>query len=219
METRDWVKERFGSTDVQTLLSEEVYSQEELRKDKARLEQNLRQIRSEREEHKERYEKLMKKGVGKPDAKKQQYAQKAKFEKKKYKVKGKKEKVQNIKLGTIISIEGMREVLSIQGNQSITLEEQIDEMDAQKLQGQIMDQMAEFGLEIEDMKQVQEALDVEVLDRDLETDVSEEMEAMQAMEAGEISEDKVSLDESIDTEADDIDTDIDEEELSLDEEL
>lgn len=219
MEARDWVKERFGSTEVKTLLNEDVYSKEQLREDKAKLEQNLRQIRNEREKHAERYEKLMKKGAGKPDQRKKQYAQKAKFEKKKYKIKGKKEKAQNIKLGTIISIEGMRDVLSIQNEQSIALEKQLDEMDAQQLQGEIMDQMAEFGLEIDDMKQVQDALDIEVLDQDLETDVSEEMEAMRDMEAGQISEEKVRLDEEDEPETDDMDIDIEDDDLSLDGEL
>jgi hypothetical protein len=219
MELREWVKERFGTTDVKTLLDEEVYSTEDLRKDKAKLEQNIRRIENDQQEHKQRYKKLMQKGAGASDAEKRQYAQKAKFEKKKYNVKKKKHKAQNVKLGTIISIEGMREVLSIQQGQSISLDEAMGDMEAQQLQGEIMDQMAEFGLELEDMKQVQDALDIEVLDNDIETDVSEEMQLMQEMEANEISNDTVTIDESIEDESTELDVDIEDDELDLDDGL
>jgi hypothetical protein len=206
MELRDWVQERFGTADASTLLDEEVYSTKDLRKDKAKLEQNLRQIEKERDKHKQRYEKLLQKGAEADEVKQQQLAQKAKFEKKKYKIKKKKHKAQSVKMGTIISIEGMREVMSMHDEENYVIDDLFDdEMNAQELQGEIMDQMAEFGLEMEDMQQVQDALDIEVLDSELETEASEEMELMQKMQAEEISREEVDIEESVEVEQDEVD--------------
>jgi hypothetical protein len=205
MELRNWVQDRFGTTDASTLLDESVYSTKDLRKDKAKLEQSLRQVENERDKHKQRYEKLLQKGANADEIKQQQYAQKAKFEKKKYKIKKKKHKAHSVKLGTIISIEGMREVMSMHDEQDLALDDELGDLDTQELQGEIMDQMAEFGLEMEDMKEVQEALDIEVLDSDLEAEASEEMELMQEMQAGEISEEEVDIEQNVEVDESDID--------------
>ncbi|TQQ79927.1 hypothetical protein EGH24_10620 [Halonotius terrestris] len=223
MDIRAWVRDRFGTADTATLLDESVYSRKELRKDKTKLEQNLRQIESEMDKHAERYQKLLQKGAGAEEFRRKQYAQKAKFEKKKYEVKKKKHKTDSIKLGTIISIEGMREVLAMQNgsDESYELDRLLDdELNAQELQQQVMDQMAEFGLEIEDMKQVQEALDVEILDQDLETGADEELELMREMEAGEVSQEQIDInsaveDDELDDDLDDLDLDIEESGPSL----
>ncbi len=205
MELRDWVKERFGTTDTETLIDESVYSRDNLRKDKAKLEQSLRQLESEMDKHAKKYEKLLQKGSDADELSRQQYAQKAKFEKKKYEIKKKKHKAESIKLGTVISIEGMREVLAMQDGQDYELDRLFDgDLDAQELQSQVMDEMAQFGLEIDDMKQVQEALDIEIIDQDLETGVSEELEIMEEMAAGDISEEQIDIEENVDIEEEDI---------------
>jgi len=123
MEIRSWVQKRFGTADTATLLDESVYSRTELRKDKTKLEQSLRQIESEMDNHAERYQKLLQKGAEADEFRRQQYAQKAKFEKKKYEVKKKKHKTNSIKLGTVISIEGMREVLAMHNGDGESYEE------------------------------------------------------------------------------------------------
>lgn len=208
MDIRQWVQDRFGTADTATLLDESVYSRTELRKDKTKLEQSLRQIEQEMDKHADRYQKLLQKGAEADEFRRQQYAQKAKFEKKKYEVKKKKHKTNSIKLGTVISIEGMREVLAMHnGNdESYELDQLFDdELNAQELQREVMDQMAEFGLEIEDMKQVQEALDVEILDQDLDAGADEELELMREMEAGEVSKEQVDINDSVELEPDDLD--------------
>ena len=214
MELRNWVQDRFGSADTETLLDESVYSRNELRKDKSKLEQNLNQIENEMDKHSDRYQKLLEKGSNADEMKQTQYAQKAKFEKKKYKIKKKKHKANSIKLGTIISIEGMREVMSMhEGDEDYTLDTLFDdELNAQELQSQVMDQMAQFGLEIEDMRQVQDALDVEILDQDLGTEASEELELMQEMQAGDISQEQVDIEQEVEIEEEEMDIDLDIEE-------
>lgn len=216
MDISSWVQSRFGTDDTATLLDESVYGRKELRKDKTKLEQNLRQIENEMEKHGERYQKLLQKGADAEEFRRKQYAQKAKFEKKKYEVKKKKHKASSIKLGTIISIEGMRDVLSMHNGdqESYELDRLLDEeINAQELQQQVMDQMAEFGLEMEDMKEVQEALDIEILDQDLETSADEELELMREMEAGEVSEEQVDLNSTV--ENDDLDEDFDDLDMDI----
>ena len=187
MELRDWVQDRFGSAETETLLDESVYGQNELRADKKKLEQSLKQLEKDMDSHSNTYQKLLEKGAKADEMRRRQYAQKAKFEKKKYEIKKKKHKANSIKLGTVISIEGMREVMDMHESQDLSLDEAMSQdLNVQEVQGEIMDQMAQFGLELEDMQQVQDALDIEILDDDLEQGASEELEAMERMAAGEI---------------------------------
>lgn len=204
MELRDWVQDRFGAAD-ETLLQESVYSTRELRKDKAKLEQNLKQLENDMQTHGKKYKQLLQKGAEADDMSRSQYAQKAKFEKKKYEIKKKKHKANTIKLGTIISIEGMREILEMQDGEDMKIDDLMsNDINAQEVQSQIMDQMAEFGLELEDMQQIQDALDVPIMDDDLETGASEEMELMEEMAAGDLAEEHIDVEADLDDSADDV---------------
>jgi len=217
MELRDWVQERFGTADTDSLLDESVYSRKELRTDKSKLEQSMKQTEKEMEKHQLKYEKLLQQGAESDDMKQKQYARKAKFEKKKYKIKKQKYKQKSVKLGTIISIEGMREVMSMHDNKDSTTigELMSNDVNAQELQGEVMDQMAEFGLEMEDMQQVQDALDIEILDQELQTEEPEELEIMQEMAAGDMSQEQIDIEEDVEVEHDDIDMDLEEDQPKL----
>lgn len=209
MELRDWVQDRFGTADTETLLDESVYSTTELRQDKKKLEQSLKQLESDMDKHSQKYQKLLEKGAEADEMRRRQYAQKAKFEKKKYEIKKKKHKASSIKLGTVISIEGMREVMNMHQGQDLSIDDAMsNDISAQEVQSEIMDQMAQFGLELEDMQQVQEALDVEILDEDLEEGASEELEMMEEMAAGDISREQVDIEQDVEVEAEDVAVDI-----------
>jgi len=215
MQLRDWVQEQFGTTDPETLLDESVYSTNQLRTDKKKLEQSLKQLESDMDTHSEKYQKLLEKGSEADEMRRRQYAQKAKFEKKKYEIKKKKHKANSIKLGTIISIEGMREVMDMHESQELGIDEAMSQdVNAREVQSEIMDQMAQFGLELEDMQEVQEALDVEILDEDLEQGATEELEAMERMAAGEISREQVDVEQEVEVETEEISVDV-----GIDEEL
>jgi hypothetical protein len=209
MQLRDWVQERFGTTDAETLLDESVYSTNQLRTDKKKLEQSLKQLEGDMDTHSEKYQQLLEKGAEADEMRRRQYAQKAKFEKKKYEIKKKKHKANSIKLGTIISIEGMREVMDMHENQELGIDEAMSQdVNAREVQGQIMDQMAQFGLELEDMQEVQDALDVEILDEDLEEGASEELEAMEQMAAGEISREQIDVEQEVEVESEEVSVDV-----------
>ena len=216
MELRNWVQEKVGGSGRDSLLDESVYSSREVREDKKKLEQSIKQLENEMDQHSEKYRQLLQKGADVDEMRRRQYAQKAKFEKKKYKVKKKKHEAQSIKLGTVISIEGAREITEMQDDdEEFTNVGAImqDDINAQEVQADIMDQMARFGLDIEDMKQVQDALDVEILDDELEEGASEELEVIEEMAAGEVSREQIDIDEEVGIESDDLDvrSDIDEE--------
>lgn len=210
METRDWIQEKFGTNDPESLLDEDVYSTKELRQDKKQLQITLNRIANGLEEHEQKYKKLLKAGKNADtEADRRQYATKAKFEKKKYKAKKKKHKATSIKLGTIVAVEGMRDILEMQHEVPLSLEAELEDVDTQELESQIIDEMAAFGLEIDDMKEVQQALDIEILDDDLETEVSEELQLMREMEAEELQDDQIQLDAETDDEIGDLDVDVD----------
>lgn len=197
MSITDWINDRFGSDSTTTLLDESVYSDRELRKDKAKLEQGLRQTEQKLEEHNQQYQKLLREGAEADEMRRRVYAKKAKLEKKKYEMKKREYKANSVKLGTVISVEGMRDVLDT-ADSEVNLSEHIRDADTSQLQGRIMDQMAEFGLEMEDMQQVEEALDVPILDDDLEDGASEELEMMERMAAGSVSDEQVDIEDELD---------------------
>jgi len=222
MELRNWVQERFGSTD-ESLLDESVYSETELRKDVSKLEHRSKKLEQEMDKHRRKYKKLLQEGAEAGELKRKKYAQKAKFEKKKYAIKKKKYRANNVKLGTVLSIQGMRDIMEIHDEEDIAIDEAMADADAQEIQSEVMDRMAAFGLEMEDMQEIQEALDIPIMEDNMEMDVGEEEEIMAELAASEMSADQVdieaetqvSVEESIDAGVD-IDDDIETGEVSID---
>jgi hypothetical protein len=192
MEIRDWLHDRFGATD-KTLLDEEVYGDTELRKDITKLEHKLKKLENEMDNHGRKYRKLLKEGSQVGDLKRKKYAQKAKFEKKKYAIKKKKYRANSVKLGTILSIQGMRDIMQIQDEPDIGIDEAMQDADAQEIQSEIMGRMAAFGIEMEDMQEIQQALDIPIMEDQLEMDVGEEEQIMEDLAASEVSEEQVDI--------------------------
>lgn len=198
MDVSEWIIDRFGSTNTSTLLDEQRYSTEELRNDKHKLERQLSNLESKLEKHETRYRHFLHKGVEASEIKQSQLAQKARLEKKKYAAAKKQYKQVSVKLGTVISIEGMREITSIQSQHEYGIDKYVDEdFDNTALQHELMDQMAEFGLDMEDMRDVQNALDVEIVDDQVELGGSEEMELIRQMESDDLSSEEISLDTTV----------------------
>lgn len=221
MELRNWVQDRFGGTG-QTLLDEDVYGHTDIRKDITKLEHKLQKLENEMDQHSRTYKQLLKEGSEVGELKRKKYAQKAKFEKKKYAIKKKKYRANSVKLGTILSIQGMREIMELQNEQDIALDDAMDDADAQEIQGEIMERMAAFGIEMEDMEEIQEALDIPIMEDDLAMDVSEEEQKMQEMAASDLSEEQVDIEMEADVSVDDglaggLDHEVDLDEVEIDE--
>jgi hypothetical protein len=225
MEIRNWIQEKFGGTG-DNLLDESVYSSTELRKDISKLEHQAKTLEQEMDDHRRKYKQLLQEGAQHDELKRKKYAQKAKFEKKKYAIKKKKYRANSIKLGTVLSIQGMREIMSLHDQEEIALEGVMEDSDAQEIQSEVMERMAAFGIEMDDLQEIQDALDIPIMDDNLDTGSSEEEEVMEQIAASEVSAEQVDIEDdssvSAQAEADvgDIDADIEEgmdmEEVSID---
>lgn len=222
MELRNWVQDRFGGTG-DNLLNESVYSNKELRKDISKLEHRGKKLEQEMDKHRRKYKQLLQEGAQHSELKRKKYAQKAKFEKKKYAIKKKKYRANNVKLGTVLSIQGMREIMDLHDEEDIALEEVMEDSDAQEIQSEIMERMAAFGVEMDDLQEIQDALDIPIMDDQLDMETGEEEQVMEQIAASEVSaeqvdieaESNVTVEESVDIDAS-IDDDIDMDEVSID---
>lgn len=192
MELRNWLQDRFGGTG-QTLLDEAVYDDKEIRKDITKLEHKLKKLEKEMDKHSRQYKQLLKEGSDVGKLKRKKYAQKAKFEKKKYAIKKKKYRANSVKLGTILSIQGMREIMALHDQEDIGIDEAMDDANAQEIQSEIMERMAAFGIEMDDMQEIQEALDIPIMEQELEMNASEEEALMEEMAASDIAEEEVAI--------------------------
>jgi len=213
MQLRDWVQEKFGGTG-QTLLDESVYANRELRKDLIKLEHSLKKLENEMDKHRQRYEELLRDGADGSELERKKFAQKAKFEKKKYAIKKKKYRASSVKYGTLLSIQGMREIAEIEDRDDIRIDELMQDTDAQEIQNRVIERMATFGVEMEDLSEIQDALDIPIMETELDMDVSEEEQIMDQLAASEISTNQVDIDAEIEFESTDIDID-DEEDFDL----
>lgn len=206
MQLRDWVHDRFGGTG-ENLLDEGVYSTEELRKDIAKLEHRMQKLEGEMDEHGENYKRILKQGAQASELERKKYATKAKFEKKKYTVKKKRYRASSVKLGTLLSIQGAREIVAMQDseNSELAFDDVMESADAQELQADIMEQMAAFGVEMEDIEAIQDALDIPIMDSGFGQETTEEEELMESMAASEVSEEQIDIEEEVEVDADDVD--------------
>jgi hypothetical protein len=221
MELRNWVQERFGGTG-DNLLDESVYSNKELRKDISKLEHRGKKLEQEMDKHRRKYKELLQEGANHGELKRKKYAQKAKFEKKKYAIKKKKYRANSVKLGTVLSVQGMRDIMDLHEEEDITLEQVMDDADAQEIQSEIMERMAQFGVEMEDLQEIQDALDIPMMEDELEMNTGEEEQVMEQIAAQEVSAEQVDIEaesavataETADIDAS-IEDDIDMDEVSL----
>jgi len=221
MELRNWIREQFGGTG-DTLLDESVYSDTELRKDISKLEHRGKKLEKEMDEHRTKYRRLLEEGAQEDELARKKYAQKAKFEKKKYAIKKKKYRANSVKLGTVLSIQGMRDIVSLHDEEDIALEELMDDTDAKEIQNEVMERMAAFGVEMEDLQEIQSALDIPIMDDELDMDAGEEEQIMEQIAASEVSAEQVDIEAEASVEVEetlevgsDIEEDIDMDEVSL----
>lgn len=219
MEVRSWVKKKFGTTD-QTLLSTEVYSDKDLRRDKIKLERQRNRIEEEIEEHRTKYKKLVKEAAGEDEMRKQVLAKKAKNQKKQYQLKQKKYQKTSMKYGTILSIDGARELLQEQQN-SKNPDLAIDDVMGQDLQvdefeAKMEDKMVEFDMEVDMMDRIQGSLDFNFTSSDMSMDSDDDvMGTIEGLEEDQLDEEEIDIEDdtsvsasaeaSVDVQAEEID--------------
>lgn len=201
MEVRNWVQDYFGES-ANSLLDESVYSDEDLRRDKIKLRKQRKRVEQEMNQYGEEYQELLKKGAQTNEIERESYAKKAQIAKKKYKLKKRQYQKNSVVLGTVVSVEGARELQDMHDGDTTEIESLIRErdVDVESVQEDMMDQMVEFDLDMEIMQEVQDGLDIDVMSADMGTEDSEEMEMMEEMAAGDISEEEIDVEQSVEVE-------------------
>jgi hypothetical protein len=219
MQLKNWVQERFGGTGS-ALLDDAQLSDTELKRDIYKLEHKLEGLEDDMNDHEVKYRKLLKKGAQASELKRETYAQKAELEKKKYAVKKKKYQNYRLKLGTAISVQGMREVMNVEDEMELNIDDAFSQTDAQEVQMKVLDQMADFGMQMDEMQEIQNALDIEIMDEEsVAGEESETIKKMQRLSASEIEAEEISIEESEETMAATEATTDDIDEIELDEEV
>ncbi|WP_136686782.1 hypothetical protein [Halorhabdus amylolytica] len=200
MQVRDWVQDYFGES-ANSLLDEGVYSDEDLRRDKIKLRKQRNRIEEEMNQYSSEYKELLQKGAQANELKRETYAKKAQIAKKKYKLKKKQYQKNSVILGTVVSVEGARELQDMHDGDSTEIESLISErdIDVESVQEDMMNQMVEFDLDMELMQEVQDGLDIDIMTSDIGTEDSEEMEMMEEMAAGKITEEEIEVEETVET--------------------
>jgi hypothetical protein len=202
MQVREQIKETLGIADTGTLLDDDVYSDKQLKKDKIRLERQRKQLDEELNEYAAEYKRLIKEGAEASEHQRAQLAQQAKIAKKKYKIKKQEYQKNSIVMATVVTVEGARELQEMHSGDTTNLEELIHDRDvnAQQVQENIMDEMVQFGLDMEVMQDVQKSLDIDIIGPDMAADTTEEEELMEEMAAGDLSDQEIDVESEIEVE-------------------
>jgi hypothetical protein len=227
VDLRDWARETFGGTGEE-LLDASVYSNEDLRKDIIKLEDEQKRLEKKMDNHRRQYKALINEGAEASEMKRKKLAQKAKMEKKKLAVQKKKYDSNTVKLGIMLSVQGMREILDeSQDVANLEFDEVMDDTDAQQIQSKVMERMASFGVEMEHIQEIGDALDVPIMEGGMDVDTSEEEELMTEFAAGQFDVGDLDvapeatldpdLGPSFDADVDDLGLDVDEPDFALEE--
>jgi hypothetical protein len=122
-------------------------------------------------------------------------------------VKKKRYRASSVKLGTLLSIQGAREIVAMQDAEEsgLAFDDVMESADAQELQADVMEQMAAFGVEMEDIEAIQDALDIPIMDGSFGQETTEEEELMASMAASEVSEEQIDIEAEVEVDADDVD--------------
>src|SRR6056297_2278963 len=155
MNIRNWISDQFGDTD--SLLDEDVYSEQEIKEDKVRLKQERKRINKEMAEYSAEYQRLLEKGAQASEIERQQYAQQAKIAKKKYKVKQQQYQKNSVQMATVVTIEGARELLDMTEQNTTNIGGLLDrdDVDLSHVQETMMNSMVEYELDMDMMMEVQ----------------------------------------------------------------
>lgn len=195
MQIREQVKEMFGTAEKGTLLDKSVYGEEDLKRDKIKLERQRKQLQKEMNQYGKEYKELLREGAQVSDHKRAQIAQQAKIAKKKYKIKQQEFKKNSVVMATIVTIEGARELQNMSNDETTEIEQLIHDssVNAQQVQEDMMENMVQFDLDMQMMQEVQESLDIDIMGTDMDMGGTEEEEMMRKMAEGELSEEEVDI--------------------------
>lgn len=175
---REWLESKFEEEEVNSLLKENVYSDKEIKKDKKRLNRRRRDLTDEIEETQEKYKELIEDAAGKPKTEAVPIIRRAKIERQKHKVKKRQLKKNSALTATLVSIQGARDIVKGPQRTKTKLETLLEDetIDTDDVQEEMITQMTEFGITMETMAEVQEALNLDIIEEQtIDTDIDDEV--------------------------------------------
>lgn len=204
MQVREQIKDTLGIADKGTLLDEDVYGDKQIKKDKIRLERQRKQLDKQMNEYATEYKQLIQKGAKASEHQRPQLAQQAKIAKKKYKIKKQEYQKNSVVMATVVTVEGARELQKMHSEDTTEIETLIHEsnVNAEKVQENMMDDMVQFELDMEVMQEVQESLDIDIMGTDMSQGATKEEEMMEEAAAGELSDEEIDVENEVEAEAD-----------------
>ncbi|EMA31493.1 hypothetical protein [Haloarcula japonica] len=199
MGVTDLIESTFGTDDHESLFDPEFYSDRELREDKIRISQERTRLEKELEKYENKYKRLLDQGAGANDIEREEFAQKAKLTKRRYEIIEKRYRKQGVILATLITIEGIRELLERHDKNESNIANIVAdaETDVGALRETLQEQMAQHHLDVETMQEVQRSIDIDVLPSESTLSATDEAALMDSVAAGHIDAESVDIDQDI----------------------
>jgi hypothetical protein len=91
--------------------------------------------------------------------------------------------------------------MDMDDEENLNIDDAMDETEVTEVRANVLDQMAQFNIEMEEMEAIQDALDIEIMDDDgIGAQDSEALEQMEKIREADIDPDEVDIEESADHE-------------------
>lgn len=198
MKLREWV---FGGKDFKTMLDPEVYSNEDLMKDKHKLDTMLKKYQQEMDKHSRGYKNLITQGAEASSMERQNIARRARMEKQKYNQKKQLFIASSTKLAAILSIEMAREMRGAMESSTTVFDMEFQAHEAQQIQSEVLDTMADMGVQNEVLESFVDTLNIPVV-ADGPLGESEEEELMNRLSQDQLSAEDLDIEGDLEEEFD-----------------
>jgi hypothetical protein len=199
MKLRDWV---FGGKDFKTMLDPEVYSDEEISRDKHKANILMTQYEQDMNKHLAAYKRFIEEGAEAGELQRKNLAMRARMEKQRYNQKKQLFTMMSTKYAAVMSLEMAREMARAKSEDGgLVIDAVFTAEEAQQIQHQVVDEMAGQGVRNEALEKFVDTLNIPTV-VDPVTDDSPELRAMEGVAAGERSADELDIEDEFDAEFD-----------------
>jgi hypothetical protein len=202
MKLREWV---FGGKDFKTMLDPEVYSDEEISRDKHKANLMMTQHEQDMNKHAAAYKRLIKEGAEAGELQRKNLAMRARMEKQRYNQKKQLFMMMSTKLAAVMSLEMAREMAqakaAAKGQDGLVIDTVFTAAEAQQIHSQVLDNMTDLGVRNEAMEKFVDTLNIPIVSDEI-TDDSPELSAMERVAAGDRSADELDIEDEFDMEFD-----------------
>ena len=205
MKLREWV---FGGKDFKTMLDPEVYSDEEISRDKHKANIMMTQYEQEMNKHAASYKRLIKEGAEAGELQRKNLAMRARMEKQRYNQKKQLFTMMSTKLAAVMSLEMAREMARAKSQDGgLVIDTVFTAAEAQQIHSQVLDSMTDLGVRNEAMEKFVDTLNIPVVSDEV-TEDSAEITAMERIAAGDRDADELDIEDEFGVEFDPAEMDV-----------